>query len=250
MNNRNRNIVTGITLILLAVSLILWKLNVLNLPSAFADVSTWGLIVAVIMVIVLVHSIINMWYAGIVIPLALICIIFDKPLGITAISPEIIIIAAILITIALYLLFPRSKNFRPYYDGRGNQTAGKFTDSFKENYNENENGAIFFSSKFGSSTRYVNCQNLNTANLSSQFGEMSVFFDKARAASKTVYINCQVSIGAMDIYLPQSWNIENKVNVTLGYCDPRGTIINNTADGVTCVINGSVAFGELKIIRV
>ena len=78
--NKTRNLVTGLLLIALAACLILWKLNVFSLPVAVAGVSTWGLIVSVIMVIVIIHSILDLRFSGIFIPLAVIGIIFDEPL--------------------------------------------------------------------------------------------------------------------------------------------------------------------------
>lgn len=245
MNNRNRNITTGIVLIALALFLILWKLNILNLPAAFVDISTWGLIFAAVMVIVIVYSAINLFFGGIFIPLAVICIIFAEPLGITAITPEIVIIAAILLTVAFHLIFPKHGQYRRFSHG-----SEGFSESFTENFNVNENGSVVYSTRFGSSTRYVRCQNLRSANLSSQFGEMSVFFDKAQVPDRVVYINCQVSFGEMDVYIPANWRVENKVSVTLGHCDNRSTDSNIPNDQITCVVNGSVAFGELKLIRI
>ena len=245
MNNRNRNITTGIVLIALALCLIIWKLNVLNLPSAFVDISTWGLIIAAVMVIILVYSVINLWFGGIFFPIAIICIIFAEPLGITAITPEIVLIAALLLSIAFYMIFPRNGQPLKYSHG-----PGRFSESFAENFNVNGNGSVVYSTRFGSSTRYVRCQNLRSANLSSQFGEMTVFFDKAQVPDKIVYINCQVSFGEMDIYIPANWKVENKVSVTLGHFDNRGTNPGVANDAVTCVINGSVAFGEMKLIRI
>ena len=49
MSNRGRNIAGALTLIVLAVCIVLWKLNLFNLPVAFAGVSTWGLIIAAFM---------------------------------------------------------------------------------------------------------------------------------------------------------------------------------------------------------
>lgn len=245
MNNRNKNITTGIVLIALALFLILWKLNILNLPTAFVDVSTWGLIFAAVMVIVIVYSIINLYFGGIFFPLAVICIIFAKPLGITAITPEIVIIAAILLTVAFHLIFPRNGQYRSFSHG-----PEGFSKSFAENFNVNENGSVICSTRFGSSTRYVRCQNLRTANLSSQFGELSVFFDKAQVPDRIVYINCQVSFGEMDVYIPANWRVQNKVSVTLGHCDNKVTDSSYPNDEITCVVNGSVAFGELKLIRI
>ena len=54
-----KNILSGILLIGLSVCLILWKLNILVLPFELAGVSTWGLILAVVLVVVLFHSLLD-----------------------------------------------------------------------------------------------------------------------------------------------------------------------------------------------
>ncbi|MCR4591512.1 MAG: hypothetical protein K5668_11935 [Lachnospiraceae bacterium] len=246
MRYRTRNIVTGILLIALAVCLILWKLNVLNLPPVFVSVSPWGLVIAAIMVVVIVHSIIDLSFGGVFVPLAVICIIFDKPLGITAITPWTVLIAAVLLTVAFHMLFPHHRRHHDHSHGGNN----RFSDKYSESYSENDNGTIYYSTQFGSSTRYVRSRNLSSAELSSRFGELSVFFDKAEVPGKTVNIDCRVSFGAMNVYIPAEWKVENRVGVTLGHCDIDGVNPNNADDTITCNINGSVAFGELKLIRV
>lgn len=246
MNNRTKNVLSGILLIALAVSLILWKLNILILPAFLSGVSIFALVVGLIMVVIIFHSLIDRCYAGIFFPIAVICILFDKPLGITAITPFIVLIAALLLSIAFDMIFPAHHREHRYSHGGHNQFSGKFSETF----DESENGSVIYSTQFGSSTRYVRSRNLSSADLSSRFGEMSVFFDKAEVPGKTVRIDCGVSFGAMNVYIPESWTIVNKVNVTLGHCEIEGTNPIANEDSVTCIVNGSVAFGELKIIRV
>ncbi len=248
MNYRIKNILTGIILIALAACLVMWKMNVFDLPSVFADVSTWGLVIAVLMAVVIIHSIIDLSFGGIFIPLAVIAIIFDKPLGITAITPWVVLIAAILLTVAFHLIFPHHHHWRDHKHSHGGYNP--VSDKFSESFSENENGSVYYSTQFGSSTRYVRCENLTSANLSCRFGEMSIFFDKVRVPGKTVSIDCGVSFGKINIYIPQNWRVENKVGVTFGDCDIDGLNPDNTDDTVTCFLNGSVAFGDLNLIRV
>ncbi|MCR5269151.1 MAG: hypothetical protein K6E16_11635 [Lachnospiraceae bacterium] len=244
--NKTRNLVTGLLLIALAACLILWKLNVFSLPVAVAGVSTWGLIVSVIMVIVIIHSILDLRFSGIFIPLAVIGIIFDEPLGITAITPWVILIAALLLTVAFDMIFSKNRRYHRHHD------RGFRSDRPAESYDEDENGYIVHSLKFGSAAKYVRTQELTGADLSTQFGEMSVYFDGAEVPSGNVNINCRVAFGEMDVYIPKNWTVENRVSVTLGDCDDRCTGSNHSEGGsnVTCRIDGSVSFGELKLIRI
>jgi predicted membrane protein len=246
MNNRTKSVLNGILLIVLAACLIMWKLNIFNLPVAFAEVSVVGLIIAAIMVIAVIQNIIDLNYGGIFIPLAVIAIIFDKPLGIEAITPWIVIIAAILLTIAFNMIFPTKKH--GWHKKQSDWSKGKFT----ENSSEDENGRfIMHSTKFGSSTKYIRSNQLEQADLSSQFGQLSVFFDQAQVPTGNVTINVSASFGEMDLYIPKNWNVHNKVNASFGDCDDRcSQFCEVTEDQVQCVINGSVSFGELQLIRI
>ena len=244
--NRTRNILSGILLIVLAVGLILWKLNIFNLPVAFAGVPTWGLIVSAIMLVIIIHSLIDLSFGGIFIPLAVIAIIFDEPLGITAITPWIVLIAAVLLTVAFEQLFSRHKRARRCCRERG--AFGR--DRFSSESFEDEDGHISHSMKFGSATKYVRDRDLISADLSSQFGELSVFFDGARVPGGHVSIHASVSFGEMDLYIPKDWHVDNRVSVALGNCDDRCTNTDLGDNSVTCVIDGNVSFGELKLIRV
>ncbi len=246
MNRNNKNVIYGILLILLAVSLILWKLNVFNLPLAFVGVSTWGLILSVVMVLVIFHCISDRCYPGIFFPLAVICIVFDDPLGITAITPWIVLIAAALFSVAFEIIFPKFPRPMGEHYKKSNYAANNFSETSRED----QNGCVVHAVRFGSATRYIRTPNLINADLSSQFGEMSVFFDGAHVPGKSVTINCHVSFGEMILYIPRDWKVENKVNVTLGSCNDKSLNTQNAANDIYCLIDGSVAFGELKLISV
>ncbi len=106
MRRRVKNILTAILLLALAACLILWKLNIFNLPGTIAGVGTWGLIISIVMVVIIFHSILDVFYPGIFFPLAVLAIIFDDALGITALTPWIVLIVALLLTIAFEKLLP------------------------------------------------------------------------------------------------------------------------------------------------
>ena len=98
-----KNITIGIFLIVIAVLMVVSKLGLLqNLP-------VFKILFTVILGIIAIKGIFNFKFAEIFIPLALIGCIFDRELGITAITPWILIIASILISIGLDMIF---KDFR------------------------------------------------------------------------------------------------------------------------------------------
>jgi predicted membrane protein len=242
MSKRGRNISYAIMLIVLAVCLVLWKLNVFNLPLAFAGVSTWGLIIAGFMVWIIIHSIVDLSFGGIFLPIAVICIIFDKALGIEELTPWVVLVVAFMLTAAFNMIFPQKIRCHHRKAGFGE----KFTDSRSEDHNE----YVMHSMRFGSATKYIRSTNLKRADLSSQFGELAVFFDGAQVPEGKVVINCNASFGEMDLYIPAGWRIENKISVTLGDCTDRGTNVIPAEDAVVCYLEGSVSFGEIVINRI
>ena len=114
-----KNITIGIFLIVIAVLMVVSKLGLLqNLP-------VFKILFTVILGIIAIKGIFNFKFAEIFIPLALIGCIFDRELGITAITPWILIIASILISIGLDMIF---KDFRYKIKMNGNKES-----SFSEN---------------------------------------------------------------------------------------------------------------------
>ena len=257
MRNRVKNILSGVLLIILATCLVLWRLDVFALPDIFEGVKIWEMIIAIIMVVIIFHSILDLAFGGIFFPLAILCIIFAEPLGITAITPWIVLIAALLLTIAFEKLFPShwiKRHFRKavngdvdveFHEDRRNRHSGADSNA---SYDNSE--YVYHSIKMGSGSKYINSTNLKTANVSCDFGELSVYFDKAEVPGKVVNIEAKVAFGEISLYIPRDWNVTNKVSVSMGDCDDRASSIPGVEDGVQCTINGSVAFGDLQIIKV
>ena len=249
MNRNYRTTLTALLLILLAVSLVLWKLNVFNIPLAFAGVSGWGLIVTVVMIIAIVNGIIDKNFGSIFVPLAIIAIVFDDALGITALTPWTVMIVAFLLTVAFGMLFPKHGHYHHHHHGRHGR-RDNFSNQFSETFEEGENGYFMYSMRFGSTTKYIRSQNLQRADLSSSFGEMSVFFDGSVPQDGKVVIDCHVAFGEMDLFIPKDWKIVNKTSVMLGDCQDRASAGDFTDNAPVCEITGNVSFGELQINRV
>lgn len=253
MRKRFGNTFTGILLIVLAVVLVLWKLNVWNLPLALAGVSTWGLFIALVMVIAIINNIVELNWGGIFFPIAILCIIFDDALGITALTPWVVLIVALLLTVAFENLFPKHRmHHNKSYDITVNSDGaenGHFAEVSTSDCNE-QSGYIMYMERFGSATRYVRSKNLSTVELSSSFGSMAVFFDDVAVPSGTVFVHTRVSFGELCLYIPKEWQLENKVSVALGECQDDNRYAPGDQPPVVCVLDGNVSFGNLQITRI
>ena len=96
-----KNYFWGVFLILAGAYLVVSQLG--YLPA----VGVFSLLFTVVCIAVIVASIPHVHFGGILFPLAFIAIIYDKPLGITAITPWTVLLAALLLTIGLHLIFGR-----------------------------------------------------------------------------------------------------------------------------------------------
>ena len=94
-----KNYFWGVFLILAGAYLVVSQLG--YLPA----VGVFSLLFTVVCIAVIVASIPHVHFGGILFPLAFIAIIYDKPLGITAITPWTVLLAALLLTIGLHLIF-------------------------------------------------------------------------------------------------------------------------------------------------
>ncbi len=258
--NKLKSILSGILLIGLSVCLILWKMNILALPFELAGVSTWGWIIAIVLVVIFFHSLLDFFYPGVFFPLAGLAIIFDDALGITAITPWIVLLVALLLSIAFEKLIPSSWTRRHIYkhfkkeDHHVNidmdcTSDHNNSDAFKDD-SRDENEYVFHSIKMGDASKYIRSTNLKKADLSVEFGELRVYFDKAEVPSGQVNISARVAFGSMTLYIPRGWDVINKTSAAFG--DSKDNKYEEVLgeNPVKCIIEGSVSFGELEIVRV
>ncbi len=260
MNNRVKSIFSALLLIVLSAAIILWKLNIFNLPFSLAGVSTWGLIVAVCAVMALFYSILDLSFGGIFFSIAVLCIIFDEPLGITALTPWTVLLVALLLTIAFDRIFPDNKKWKKWRKRYMSSSFESSSDGDEVIVNDSDNssniefeskddpnGYVYYMMKFGSTTKYVRTKNLSVAELKNQFGEMSVFFDGAEVPSGKVNIICHSSFGEMNLYIPKEWHVINKMYAVMGALEDYSGTCNQSPDAVQCVIDGSASFADVKI---
>lgn len=71
----------------------------------FPDINAFSLILTVFLVVIIAKSIPHLNFSGILFPIAFICIIYARQLGITAITPWTVLIAALFGSIGLSMIF-------------------------------------------------------------------------------------------------------------------------------------------------
>lgn len=227
------NVFWGVLLILAAVYIIV------NSFGFMPNVSVVRLGVAVICGVVFFKSLAGLEFGGMLFSLAILLILFDEQLGITAITPWPVLMAALLGSIGLNMIF-----------------GSRFTESKKRNhglaeYKETDyvsGDEIRIGGMFGAYKKTVSSDNFKKASVNCRFGGMEISFDDAVIQSGSAVVKLNISFSGVEFYIPQSWKVENH---TEGMCGGFHEHRSHSSDeGPTIVFEGNVKFSGVEIYRI
>lgn len=232
---KSKKIFWGLFFILAAVYVIVSKLGLLP------DVGVFKILMTVLMIWLIVEGIRYLNFYEILIPLALIGVIYDEVLGITALTPWTLIAASVLLSIGLSMIFrSKKKNYSANWEvNSGN--AGSATEQCTGEQIRCENN-------FGSAIRYINSDNFKNAQVENNFGAMSVYFDNAVVQDGAAYVNVENNFGETNLYIPKEWKVENNLDRSFGGINEKGRSLGTSE--TTLYIKGSANFGAINIYYV
>ena len=227
---KGRKIFWGTFFILAAVIVVISKMGMIP------DVGVFSILATAFMIWMFAEGIHHRNFFEILFSIAFICIIYDEPLGIEALTPWTVLAAALLGSIGLSMLF-RGKKKRQFSvdvdwsDGKNNeQCSGEH---------------ILCENNFGSAIRYINSDNFCNAHLENNFGSMTVYFDNAIIQGETAYVEVENNFGETILYIPKEWKIQNCLEHTLGNINEHGT--PEGSSNATLYIRGEASFGNIEI---
>lgn len=234
--NKNINkIIWGLLFIIAAIYILISRY------TAFPKIDVFGLLLTILFVFIIIEGIRTIDFYKILLPAACICIIYDKFLGITAITPWPVLCAALLGSIGLTMLF--GKDGKQY---TGFKVKSKIT---QENSNDNINGEnIMLCNNFGSTIKYINSKNFCFAKIENNFGSMVVYFDSATIQNNYASIKIENNFGETKLFIPKEWRIQNNLEHILGAVNEYGTPSNT--GNVILDIKGETSFGSISIYLV
>lgn len=228
----------GVFLILGAIFIIAGKLGYMQ------GIPVWSLIWTVVFAATLVKSLVHLNYVGIFLSLALLANVYSEQLQIQSITPWPVLGAGLLLGIGFSMIFPKKKWKKFVKYGPGNNNF-----SYNEHViNETDGSNCKCGVNFGSSVKYINSDEFESANLEASFGGMKVYFDNAvmKNNEANLYINC--SFGGMELYIPRTWKVDNHMTGCFGGAEVKGRC---EWDGIHILhINGDSNFGGVTIIYV
>ena len=224
----------GLVFILGGVFLIISKLGY------FPDVNLFSLLLTIFLVVIIVKSFIRINFVGILFPIAFICIIYDKQLGITNITPWTVLIAALLGSIGLSMIFHKPTK---WVDKKYDYEDYKF-----ERIDLEDESHVRYKNSFGASIKYINTDNFEQADFNCSFGALKVYFDNATMENSNAIVRIDASFSGIELYVPKTWNIDDKTNVFLGGISEKNKNDKITTNTLTLV--GDINFSGVEIIYI
>lgn len=227
------NVFWGVLLILAAVYIIV------NSFGFMPNVSVVRLGVAVICCVVFFKSLAGLEFGGMLFSLAILLILFDDQLGITAITPWPVLMAALLGSIGLNMIFGN----RVTESKKRNHGLAEFKETDYVSGDEIRIGGMF-----GAYKKNISSDNFKKATVSCRFGGMEISFDDAVIQSGSAVVKLNISFSGVEFYIPQSWKVENH---TEGMCGGFHEHRSHSSDeGPTIVFEGNVTFSGVEIYRI
>jgi predicted membrane protein len=231
---KKERIFWGVLFILAGIFLVVSKLGYLP------NMNVFSLLLTVFLVVVIGKSLLRLNFAGILFPIAFLSIIYDKQLEITAITPWTVLIAALFGSIGLSMIF--HKHIK-WVNHNHNCEDYKF-----EKIDVEDESNVTFKNSFGASIKYINTDKFEQGDFDCSFGAMKVYFDNAVMSSENTIVRINASFSGIELYIPKTWNVNDKTNVFLGSVSEKNRSNQITTNNLTLV--GNVSFSGVEIIYI
>lgn len=231
---KKERIFGGVLFILGAVALVMSNLGYLD------DINVFSILLTIGLVGIVIKSLFTRSFSGVLFPIAFICIIYTEQLGIGDVSSGVLLLAALLGSVGLSMIFSKGSN-RSYNKSKWKSYEHDTIDLEDESH-------IRLDTLFAGSIKYINTEKFEQANLKCSFGSMKVYFDNAILYKGNGIVRLDASFSGVELYIPKAWTINDKTSIFFGTLDEKNKnepIVNNT---LTLV--GNISFSGVEIIYI
>jgi hypothetical protein len=212
--------------------------------GAFVQVGFWSIAATVLLVAVFISSLIDFNIFGIFLPLALLYLIYQKPLQLPQVSFWTLLLAAALADIGFSMIFhPHRHHHWEDWDRHGH--CGDWDSG--TSVERIEGNDVFVKTSFSESCKYLHSDSLKSAHLASSFGKLSVYFDQVLLSPEGAEAFLDVSFGSMSLYLPKEWRVEDRIHTGAGSVNSDHRREAPDAGAPVLTLTGNVSFGSLDI---
>jgi hypothetical protein len=222
--------------------------------GGFTEIGIGSIIVAILALAVMIQCIARLSFAPLPIPLALLYVIFQNPLGLPYVKTWVMILAAILASIGLYLILPRKhrhKSSNSSYGTHYNHEQYVYNGKEQSNKTSTEEGRYnnnpVVDVSFGTVNRHLYANCLETVQLNSNFGDLTVFFDQVQLNPNGAEATLTCNFGSIVIYVSKHWRIIDKIGCTLGEVRNDNHFITPAENALQLTLKGNVSVGKVEI---
>jgi len=234
LKSKFSNLFWGIALLLVAAFLLT------NNFIGFDDIGIGRIIISILALAFIIQCLARLHIAPIVIPLAVLYFIFREPLGLPEIQTWKLVVGTVLAFIGLNILLPQR---RSYNQCNNSDRSG---DHQKIPADGNKDNNPYVGVNFGSVSRSLNADSLETVRLSCNFGALEIYFNQAGLSPNGAVADISCSFGGIQLFVPRHWQVIDRIHCTLAGVDIKSfTAPVENAPRLT--LNGSVSMGGVEV---
>lgn len=248
-----KKFIWGILLLAAAVLLVLMELGVgFGAGVGISGFSTMDIVVAVVLLAIGVNCCIDRnWELLPFVAAVLFCALesnIAELVGSTSsnlMNNGVVFLCAVIASIGISLLsspFKRRKKKKNKFQFTWNGNEGRDEDDDNGKYDEDEEGNCV---KMSSASKYFDCTVATSFYYEVKMGDANLYFTNTENVQGKLHLEVFCYMGNMDVYVPHTWRIENKVRTKLGATsEPEGAMFG---DGPLLVIEGDNKMGNIDI---
>lgn len=206
--------------------------------TSFTQIGVWSIVGTVLLAAIFIQSLIHLNYFGVFTSIALAYWIFQLPLHLYIISPWLLILAAVLLSIGFYSIFHKRSKYQ------------HVTCHGKDEYHtveEIDDNNPYVKVSLGASSKYLHADSLKGGQFYCNLGSLEVYFDQVQLDPNgaEIYINC--SLGSINLYFPKTWRIIDKLNSSLGGVKNETRFNNPHENAPQVTVTGNVSLGAVEV---
>lgn len=205
----------------------------------FPYVGIFRIMATVVLLWAVVDGVRKVNFYEILIPIAVLCILYRRFLGFSVLTPWTLLWAAVLGSVGLNMIFGgRRRSWRR----EGYDIPGNMNDGDGRAYTGRE---IRIENTFSTAIRYINSENFQMARIENTFGTLSVYLDNAIVPDNNAYLELNNHFGLTNLFIPNEWKVREDIDRAFGSVNEAGE--NTGTSAVNLSIHGASNFGTVRI---
>lgn len=229
---KSRNWFWGLFFLLAAVFIIVSQ------TIGLGQIGFWSIAATVLFVALLIHSLVELNYFGIFLPIVFLYKIYANTFHFPDISIWLLLLAAVLASIGCEMLFHRHHKWSCCWHGDHHE--------FKHISESSDDNHPSVKVSFSASSQYLHGDSIESGEFISSFGALEVYFDQAHLSPSGAEIYIDSSFGAVKLYVPRAWPVRDSIRASLGAVDNTRVSQPDTSLPVL-TLTGDVKFGAVEI---